>query len=87
MKPYKNEFVVCGVYVTLKQIIQMWSIYQKVPYHTTLQYFKHGWEKSCISNSTLGTFIKDVRQFWAILDMPTYPCPMFSILKGDAITA
>ena len=40
MKPYKNEFVVCGVYVTLKQIIQMWSIFQKVPYHTTLQYFK-----------------------------------------------
>ena len=27
-----------------------------------------------------GTFIKDVRQLWAILDIPTYPCPMFSIL-------
>ena len=25
-----------------------------------------------------GTFIKDVRQFWAILDLPTYPCPMYS---------
>ena len=50
MKPYKemlqnhpgtvgafeNKVVVCCVYVTLKQIIQMWSIFQKVPYHTTL---------------------------------------------------
>jgi hypothetical protein len=33
---FKNEFVVCCVYVTLKQIIQMWSIFQKVPCHTTL---------------------------------------------------
>ena len=45
MKPYKNEFVVCGVYVTLKQIIQMWSIFQNgtIPYHSSV--FQNGWEK------------------------------------------
>ena len=41
----------------------------------------HGHFGTCTFwNCAKGTFIKDVRQFWAILDIPTYPCPMFSIL-------
>ena len=54
-------------------------------YHTTTKSYVHNSNFSAQAPSKIistdkGTFIKDVRQFWAILDLPTYPCPMFSIL-------
>ena len=33
-----------------------------------------------------GTFIKDVRRFWAISDIPTYPCPMFSTVLNYTVS-